>query len=396
MATATPATRTPTRTTPDGEALGRAIAPVTAERFLADNWEAKPLLVQRDEAGRYDDLLSTADVERLVTSPGLRHPGFRLVRADGTPPVSSFTETIPWRPGGFTGAADVPRVMEEWERGSTIVLQGLHHTWPPVAAYARSLEASLGHGVQCNAYYTPRGSQGLAVHHDTHDVFVLQVAGEKRWLVYDPVWELPLKHQRYTKAMGEVGEPVLDVVLHAGDTLYLPRGWMHEALTSDHDSLHLTVGVTVTTWIDAFKAALEECESEPAFRRAPAGSAEELVELLAARLAPEAVERRQRERFLDSRRPVLAGQLSQLRALETLTLDSRLERRPTVIAQAEGSTLRFEGKHLRFPAHVADDLEFLVATAGAFTARDLPGTLDGSGRLVLVRRLVREGFLRLV
>jgi hypothetical protein len=315
------------------------------------------------------------------------------VRADGTPAVSSFTETIPWRPSGFTGAADVPRVVAEWERGTTIVLQGLHHTWPPLAAYCRSLEASLEHTVQANAYYTPRGSQGLAVHHDTHDVFVLQVSGEKRWLVYDPVWELPLKHQRYTKSMGEVGEPVLDLTLRAGDTLYLPRGWMHEALTSDHDSLHLTIGVNVYTWVDAVRAALEECEREPAFRRAPAGAADELVDLLVARLAPEDVERRRRARFVDSRRPVLGGQLEQLRALESLTLDTPLERRPTVIADLDGTRLRYEGKQLAFPEHVRADLEFLVGAEGTFTPRELPGTLDESGRLVLVRRLVREGFL---
>ena len=36
------------------------------------------------------------------------------------------------------------------------------------------------------------------MHHDTHDVLCLQVEGEKRWLVYAPVLELPLKHQKYT------------------------------------------------------------------------------------------------------------------------------------------------------------------------------------------------------
>ena len=50
------------------------------------------------------------------------------------------------------------------------------------------------------ATYTPSGSQGLPVHHDTHEVISLQVAGEKRWLVYEPAWELPLKDQRYSEA----------------------------------------------------------------------------------------------------------------------------------------------------------------------------------------------------
>ena len=42
----------------------------------------------------------------------------------------------------------------------------------------------------------------------------------------------------------------------------------------------------------------------------------------------------------------------------------------------------------------AEELEALFASDGAFTAGDLPGPLDDEGRLVLVRRLIREGFLR--
>ena len=393
----TPRTRTRTKTTrPDGRALARAIEPVTAEEFLADYWEQQPLVVPRSEPGRYDDLLSVADVERLVASPGLRHPGFRMAKADADLSPAAYTRDIAWRPTPFTGAADVPRVVEQWDRGATIVLQGLHHTWPALAAYCRSLEASLGHPAQANAYYTPRESQGLAVHHDTHDVLVLQVAGEKRWLVYAPVFELPLKHQRYRPAMGEPGDVVLDFTLRAGDTLYLPRGWLHEALTSGSDSLHLTVGVNVYTWIDAFKDALAQCERDPGFRRAPEGGPDGLLELLEARLGPDAVARRRRHRFVDSRRPVLEGQLEQLRALEGLTLDTPLERRATVIAELEGATLRFEGKRLAFPAHLAEELTFLVDADGAFTLGDLPGSLDENGRLVLARRLVREGFLRIL
>jgi hypothetical protein len=94
--------------------------------------------------------------------------------------------------------------------------------------------------------------------------------------------------------------------------------------------------------------------------------------------------------------PVLDGQLTQLERLRGLGLETRLERRPTVIAEADGATLRFEGKRLTFPEHVTPDLEFLVTTDAPFTVRDLPGTLNKQGRYVLVRRLVREGFLRIL
>jgi ribosomal protein L16 Arg81 hydroxylase len=291
--------------------------------------------------------------------------------------------------------AEIGRVLAEFEAGATLVLQGLHHTWPPLAEFCRYLEIELGHPAQANAYFTPRDAQGLPVHHDTHDVFSLQVAGEKRWLVYEPALELPLKDQKYGPELGAPGEAVHDVTLRAGDTLYLPRGWLHQAMTSSTDSLHITLGVNVYTWLDAFKAALVECGDDVSFRRSPDGDAEELLEALSARLAPDEVTGRRRRKLVSTRRPLLPDQLTQLRELESLALESLLERRPTVLFDLDGSTLVFEGKTVALPAVAREDLEFIASADDAFAAADLPGDLDDETRLVLVRRLVREGFLRL-
>jgi hypothetical protein len=208
--------------------------------------------------------------------------------------------------------------------------------------------------------------------------------------VYDPVLELPLKNQRYRSALGEPGEPVLDLTLAAGDTLYLPRGWLHQALTSEDDSLHITVGVNVRRWVDEAHAALEDAESELPFRQTI--DAEEPPGL--PELDADAVRLRARERFVRTRRPILDGQLSELRALPSLTTEDELERRDTVIADLDGTRLVFEGKTLRFPERLAPELQFLVTAEQPFRASELPGDLDGDGRLVLLRRLVREGFLR--
>src|SRR5829696_2537343 len=389
MATpATPTRTTPTRTPPSPAALSRAVEPLEIEQFLAEHWERKPLVVPRAEEGRFDDLLSVRDVERLLTETAIRTPAFRLVKAGET--VSGYTIDLSWRPSPFTGVADVPRVLEQFERGATIVLQGLHHNWLPLARYCRHLEAYLGHPVQANAYFTPAGSQGLPVHHDTHEVITLQVAGSKRWLVYEPVLELPLKNQRYRSALGEPGEPVLDLTLQAGDTLYLPRGWLHQALTSDADSLHITVGVNVRRWVDEAHVALDDAESELPFRRTI--DAEEPPVL--PELDADTVRARARERFLRTRRPILDGQLSELRASPSLTAEDELERRDTVIAELDGTLLVFEGKTLRFPDRLAQELAYLVTVERPFRASELPGGLDDDGRLVLLRRLVREGFLR--
>jgi hypothetical protein len=400
--TLTTPTRTPTRTTPaSDEALLRATDPVGAQEFLADYWERRPLHAARGEQGRFDDLLSARDAERLIADPGLRYPAFRLVKAGERLDPRAYTEDVPWRPSPFTGTANAPRVLAEVDRGATVVLQGLHLNWTPLAVYCRELEARLGHPAQANAYLTPRRSQGLPVHHDTHDVFVLQVSGTKRWLVYHPALELPLKHQRYDAELGGPGEAILDVELGPGDTLYLPRGWLHQALTSDLDSLHLTIGVNVVTWLDALRAALTRCEDELDFRRSvpdDGDGGEELLARLADRLAPEEVARARRERFVRTRRPVLDGQLSELRGLDGLDASTLLERRPTVIADLaetdDGVALVFEGKRLVFPAGVAPELEHAIGTLEPFRPSELPGRLDEAGRLTLVRRLVREGFLR--
>jgi hypothetical protein len=100
------------------------------------------------------------------------------------------------------------------------------------------------------------------------------------------------------------------------------------------------------------------------------------------------------------RRPIIHDQFLQLQALERLSVDSQLERRPTVIFEldhhATGVVLLFEGKEVRFPAKAAAAVDAIAESDGSFSAAELPGRLDKPGRLVLVRRLVREGFLHVL
>jgi hypothetical protein len=154
------------------------------------------------------------------------------------------------------------------------------------------------------------------------------------------------------------------------------------------------------TWNDAAKGALEACEDELGFRRGVAqGEEEGLVDMLAAQLDPELVEQRRRRQFVQSRRPIREDGLSQLRALARLDAEAQLERRETVIADLDespdGVALFFEGKEIRFPAVAAPEVQAIFDSDEPFRLADLPGELDTDGRLVLARRLVREGLLRI-
>ena len=132
---------------------------------------------------------------------------------------------------------------------------------------------------------------------------------------------------------------------------------------------------------------------------APGGDeADELAERLRAELTRRTWSGGRRRRFLDTRRPIREDGLSQLRALERLDVDTPVERRSTVIADLEedgdGVALVFEGKELRFPEHARAEVVACFEADEPFRPSELPGDLDEAGRLVLVRRLVREGFLR--
>ena len=129
-----------------------------------------------------------------------------------------------------------------------MVLQGLHRVWPPILAFSQQLAAELGHPVQANAYVTPPQNQGFSDHYDVHDVFVLQIAGEKRWSIHAPVLDAPLRSQPWSDRRRAVEQqaqqpPLIEAVLRPGDCLYLPRGYLHAAVALGGVSTHLTIGV---------------------------------------------------------------------------------------------------------------------------------------------------------
>ena len=130
-----------------------------------------------------------------------------------------------------TGMADPARITELFDGGATIVLQGLHRNWESVAAFCRALELRLGHPCQVNAYITPPGAQGLPLHADPHDVFVLQTFGRKHWEVH--------------AAPGESEREPIEADVGPGDCIYMPTGTPHAATTGTELSGHLTVGVHV-------------------------------------------------------------------------------------------------------------------------------------------------------
>ncbi|WP_445262963.1 cupin domain-containing protein [Pseudokineococcus sp. 1T1Z-3] len=215
---------------------------------FGDLWGEDLLLTRSEDLPQdFSDLLSAGAVDELVSERGLRTPFLRVARQGSTLPDRRFTA------GGGVGATVGDQVSDDkltrlFADGSTMVLQGLHRTWPPLVTFSQALAADLGHPVQVNAYVTPPQSRGFDDHYDVHDVFVLQVEGEKRWRLHAPVHPSPMRDQPWTSRREAVEveaarEPLLDVTLRPGDCLYLPRGYLHAATALGGVSTHLTIGI---------------------------------------------------------------------------------------------------------------------------------------------------------
>ena len=202
--------------------------------FADTYWSRQPLLTRAVETGAsFTDLLDLPTIDELLSRRGLRTPFLRIARDGAIVEPKRFTTS------GGAGAEIADQVSSDavlrlFADGSTVVLQGLHRLWPPLIEFADQLAADLGHPTQVNAYVTPPSSRGFSPHYDVHDVFVLQLAGEKHWRIHAPVLADPLRTQLWQDLSADVAaaaerEPVIDAVLRPGDALYLPRGYIHSA-----------------------------------------------------------------------------------------------------------------------------------------------------------------------
>ncbi len=334
---------------------------------------------------------------------GTRQPAFRVVRAGNTIAAGEVTRRAGLGNSSLDDVLAPNNVVDLYRRGHTVVLQGLHHTNPHLARLANNVALTLDQPVQVNAYLSPADARGLDVHFDFHDVFVVQLAGSKRWRVWAPLPRTtePVKGRHTIPAprLDELGDPTLDLTLEAGDCLYLPRGYPHAAETTDRSSDHLTIGVPPVTWqralhkaIDAEVAAGRLTGSLPVRMLEPGAAASEIeLDGLRRAVGPVAL-RHWMAREIWRRQPA-----TRLRPLVAPPLGSSpLEFTPGPLLWlttiADRAVLGLGDRLLDMPLEAHPFLSALLDAQCPVLAQDVKG-LDDESRTVVLRRLLAEGVL---
>ena len=393
--------------------LEHILAPIDPESFFRETWEKKSLLVERDDEKHYDGLLSLRDVDQMIAFSRPKFTDQSAFRA-AAPPRSTYVRGLladqpPLPAQTNPGIAELRQV---YDQGKSVVMMGVQQRWPAVAELCRNLEVVFHCPVHANMYLTPAGSQGFSAHYDPHEVFILQLEGIKHWRLYDRTELLPLASDKVVPPAPPLGA-AREVCLKPGDLLYIPRGHVHDAYTADSFSLHLTVGINVYRWADLLHHALA-CASrkESQFRESIPGGAlpgagsglkQQFKHLLALLLDSAHCD----QLFDDAaasladqfygQLPMLPGtQFSSQVDLEQIGLDTVLEKHRHAICRIlendEGVAIAFPGNRVAGPHRIGSALRFIANTA-RFAVRELPDELNDQGKVVLARRLIREGLL---
>ncbi len=167
---------------------------------------------------------------------------------------------------------DPEKVMGQLRRGASVVLNQIGGVAPAVAATADGVTKALnGHG-DANLYYSQKARQAFATHCDRHEVFALQICGEKAWRIYKGRANAPIEHPQFRHMPpAEIerlkGPLDREIVMTPGDLLYLPRGQFHDAIATSGDSLHISFGCLTPMGLNLMQDMVMRLVQDPMYRQ---------------------------------------------------------------------------------------------------------------------------------
>src|SRR5262249_28075015 len=156
--------------------IARLIQPCALDDFLDRYWQKQPLVVNRAEPVYNTDILTLDDIDQLFSTTAIPVSQVDLGKSAVGVPKAAYGDGMDIRP------LDVLRLHKQ---GNTIILRAMHLWLRKLRTLCEAAEAVFHCAAQANVYMTPEGTRSSYPHWDAHDIFVIQVAGSKRWILHD-------------------------------------------------------------------------------------------------------------------------------------------------------------------------------------------------------------------
>ena len=220
------------------------------ERFLREHYQKRPYSGQA-AAERLFELGSWSTVDELVE----RTECDILLARQGVPYTGERPKTA-------------KEARELFAQGYTLVLRQPDQHHAGLSQLARAFSAELHGRINLHLYCTPAGQHGFGWHCDPEEVFILQTAGRKDYLLRENTLQpVPLPEALPSGALAaQETTPVETRTLNAGDFIYIPAGHWHMAQAPE-EALSISIGLMAPTLLDVLDSVRATLASNPVWRR---------------------------------------------------------------------------------------------------------------------------------
>ncbi len=383
------------------------VAPYSVEDFYNTYHEKDILHVSRNNANYYNNILTSKEISDFLDRQDIFYPSLRIVKNGKELPMGEYTKKgVPIGHHKKDGVIHTEKAFALFNAGSTLVIQGGQRYFDNLSKCCLHLSNNFSSPVQANLYITPNKSQGFNPHWDTHDVFVLQISGTKTWQLYGFEKELPTKSQSFV-SKGYDKKPIQTLQLSPGDFLYVPRGYVHDAMADDGISAHITIGILSYTWARFFTEAFPQLEEFKEFREAvPFWKGEELHTLVKEKL--EVLKEKINQLDFNKSISRLSANHNKMQAqpvnnyfqslldIDRISSTSVFGLNEAVIytIKKEEDTLKiaYLDKAISLPANAETIIDTMFEKK-VFSFNDLPDHLPEENKKAFVRQLIKEGMI---
>ncbi|MEU1015974.1 cupin domain-containing protein [Streptomyces sp. NPDC005900] len=245
----------------------RLILPENGVTDLLTSWPDEPRVYERGKTAL--DEVASAEVIRGYVFRG-------CVPAEEIAIVKAPNPSLNQKAFTTDGRADRAKLARLYESGHTIRLGNLQRVIPAMAQVSRDIQQETGYSNYIHTFLTPPANQGLRHHWDQQMAVIVQIAGTKRWQLWEPPVEAPMREHNeswrvwrdHYISTWEAAGPDMEVDLQPGQSLLVPRGWVHNPhVVTDEDSIHLTFAIRERTPMWLVEKLVADAIEDPEFRR---------------------------------------------------------------------------------------------------------------------------------
>ncbi len=200
---------------------------ITAEQFLAEYWQKKPLLV-RNALPEIINILEPDDVQELAFDENVTA---RLIKQKDKDPNQWTVKNSPLSKGDFQ------KMPKLW----TLLVQAVdHYSFDLASLWSRFPFIPQWRRDDIMVSYAPKGGS-VGKHFDFYDVFLVQGYGQRRWQLGQMCdADTTFVANQPLKLLPEM-DINFDEVLNPGDLLYVPPGLSHYGV-AENDCLTFSFG----------------------------------------------------------------------------------------------------------------------------------------------------------